>query len=105
MSLDSAQKLAILKRWADAINTGTEHCDKLDEAMGLSPESKTRAAFYDLMEALTKATAELVGDTMGNLEWHWMDNDMGRKGMRAGRDGDMREIRTLEDLIWLLERT
>lgn len=98
-----AQKLAALKRWADAIDTGRKHCDALDEAMGLSPESKTRAAFYDLMEALTKATAELVGGTMGNLDWYWMENDMGARGHTAGVVGDMREIRTLDDLLWLVE--
>lgn len=98
-----AQKLAALKRWADAIDTGSKHCDALDKAMGLSPESKTRAAFYDLMEALTKATAELVGDTMGNLDWYWMENDMGARGHTAGVVGDMREIRTLDDLLWLVE--
>lgn len=104
MSLDRTQKLAALKRWAEAVEAADQHFDAMVDLMGLEPEGPTLTVVYALQGALTNATAELVGDSVGGtVSWYWLDNDMGRKGMRAGRDGDMREIRTLEDLLWLLD--
>lgn len=32
-----------------------------------------------------------------------LENDMGRKGMEAGPAGQLREIRTIGDLLWVME--
>lgn len=47
----------------------------------------------------TKALAELMGDTMGHLDWFDTENDMGRKGLEA--NGKKRK--TVEDLLDLIE--
>lgn len=95
-------KLAILKRWQEAMNHADTHFDQLINLMGLHPEGETLTAVGVLQDALTQTTAELLGDKSEWLIWFWVENDMGAKGMTAGPTDDMRPIKTLEDLLWLI---
>lgn len=100
--MDRMQKMAVLKRWQDAIQTADEHFDAMNELLGLAPEGPTFSAVWALQGALTAATADLLDDA-GSVEWFWLENAMGEKGLPAGPKGDLRPIRTLDDLLWLVE--
>lgn len=95
-------KLQALQKWIDAMNHADTHFDQLINLMGLHPEGETLTAVYLLQDALTKSTAELVGDKFEWLIWFWTENAMGAQGMKAGPPDDMRPIKTLEDLLWLI---
>ncbi len=103
MMMDATQKLAALKRWADAMELGSKHYSEMSKVLGLDPDGPTCTVFYELQNSLTLATAELVGDAENWLDWYWMENDMGRKGYPAGPVGATRPIETLDDLLWLIE--
>ena len=60
-------------------------------------------AVYDLQLKYTKAVAKNVGDASDWLVWYQLDNGMGEKCSAAGYGDDMREIKTLEDLLLLIE--
>lgn len=94
--------VAALQRWIDAMQAADEHFDSLTDIMGLEPEGPTCTAVYALQGALTAATADLVGDSVQNLEWFWTENGMGSKAQPAGPVGAFRPIRTSEDLAWLI---
>lgn len=95
-------KLAILNRWQEAMNHADTHFDQLINIMGLHPEGETLTAVSVLQYVLTESTADLLGDEFEWLVWFWIENDMGVKGMKAGPPDDMRPIKTLEDLLWLI---
>lgn len=102
--MDSAQKLAVLKRWQEAIQAADEHFDAMCSLMGLQPEGPTFSAIWGLQGALTSATADLLDDGVW-LEWYWLENDMGlgEKKASPAKGVDLRPIKTLQDLLWLLE--
>lgn len=97
------QKLAALTRWQQAMEQADAAINPVVELLQLQPESPVCGAVWKLQRLLTDMTAELVGDQADWLDWYAYENDMGRKGMEAGWSGFEREIRTLDDLLWLLD--
>lgn len=97
------QKLAALNRWQQAMEQADAAINPVIELLQLQPESPVCGAVWKLQRLLTDMTAELVGDQADWLDWYAYENDMGRKGMVAGWSGFEREIRTLDDLLWLLD--
>jgi hypothetical protein len=99
------QKLAALQRWHDVINNSAEHLNALDKLMGLEPEGGLRTAVHAVQNALTDATAELVGDVGGWLDWHRFDNEMGARGRTVSHKTEQRTIADLVDLLWAIDGT
>ena len=97
------QKLAALRRWATAIEAGEGMLNPVIELLDLRPEGPITSALWLTQDALTLATAELVGDKAEWLTWFAADNEMGTKAMEAGPVGQLRPIKTLEDLLWVIE--
>ena len=97
------KKLAALKHWQQAMERADATIDPVIDALKLQPESPICDAVWRLQSALTAMTADLVGDCGDWLSWYAMENDMGRKGYMAGPKDAEREIRTLYDLLWLVE--
>lgn len=98
--MDRAQKLAALKRWHAAMDQADTHFDSLIDLMGLHPDGDTCNAVFGLQDALTSATADLVDDGSNWINWYWLENDMGRKGMEAAPEGGgLRPVCTLDDLL------
>lgn len=97
------QKLAALTRWQEAMERSDVTIDPVVSLLQLQPESPVCDTVWRLQSALTAATADLVGDCGEWLNWYALENDMGRKGMEAGPAGQLREIRTIGDLLWVME--
>ena len=97
------EKLRALERWESAINSTEKYAATLHRSMGLQSEGGLITAFASLEKALTEATAELLKDRSEWLVWYWLDNNMGARGLDAGPRGKTREIRCLEDLLWVIE--
>lgn len=103
MKPTTEQIASALHAWQHAIEQADQRMQPAIEALSLPPESPVWLAVQDLQTALTVITAAYVGDRDGWLDWFWTENDMGRKGAEAGPTDDMRPIKTLADLRWLLE--
>lgn len=101
--IDKTRKLAILTRWQKAIEEADAHFDPVVEMLRLDPENRVCRAVWRTQEALTATTSDLLDDGREWLGWFWLENDMGRKGLDAGTVAEKRPIRTLEDLIWVME--
>lgn len=92
-------KLKILEQWqtaTDALDKASEHLLKF----GMDIESKTVAAVHNAMDQVTKLASVAVGDAFNWLSWYQHDNAMGALGSQVTVNGEAREIRTLEDLLW-----
>ena len=58
---------------------------------------------YQLLEQQVELI-ETASDLPVDLSWFIWDNDCGRNGYEAGVDGDVRAVKTVEDLLDLAER-
>ena len=101
--IDKARKLAILTRWQKAIEEADAHFDPVVDMLRLDPENPLCEAVWRTQSALTTTTSDLLDDGKEWLGWYWLENDMGRKGLEEGTEAEKRPIRTLEDLIWVME--
>ena len=106
-----AEKLAALQAWEAHVKaiSAVYEADRL--ACGALIESPRWEAVYGLLEAHTMMVAQAIAPddaTAENvaewLDWWAFECDFGATPKRAGLTGqEMREIRTLEDLLWIIE--
>lgn len=95
-------KLKILKQWqttSEALDRASEHLLKF----GMGIESETVDAVHNAMDQVTKLASVAVGDAFNMLSWYQYDNKMGARGLQATVNGEAREIRTIEDLLWSMD--
>lgn len=103
------EKLATLQAWEAQVKaiSAIYEADRL--ACGALIESPRWEAVYGLLSAYTQGIATLVcpADADPDHVAHWLDEwQMGLNGAKvfAGLAGqEMREISTLEDLLWIIE--
>ena len=82
-----------------------EERDRFDEAndgLLIAPESPLIEPLSNIEALLVAALDKMVGDD-DNIEYFVYECRFGSNPLDAGRDGDMREIKTLADLRWLIE--
>ena len=99
------QKLAHIQAWHDAMTKADEAIQPVIDALKLCGDDPITNTVWQLQTDLTHAYAALIDDALESLSWFACENDMGRKGMEAGVAGSLRPIRTVEDLLWLIEVT
>lgn len=99
------EKLALLRTWDACHGELDAQWSALAELTEAGPESPLGSAIWDTFAEYTKSLGLLLGDPFGSLEWFWLENQMGGRGHVAGVEGDMREINTVEDLLWLIDVT
>ena len=99
------EKLAHIHAWHAAMTRADDAIQPVIDALKLCGEDPITNTVWQLQSDLTRAYASLLDDAFESLAWYAGDNDMGRKGMAARVAGEMRPIRTLDDLLWLIEVT
>lgn len=99
------EKLAHIQAWHAAMTKADETIQPVIDALALCGEDPITNTVWQLQTDLTRAYAALIDDALESLSWFACENDMGRKGMEAGVAGSLRPIRTVEDLLWLIEVT
>jgi hypothetical protein len=97
------EKAALLIQWQTRMECADMLIQPVTELLGLAVESPIHQAVWALQEGYTKAVGRLVGDEGNWLEWFAHENDFGRKNMEAGPTGNMRPIKDLDDLLWVME--
>ena len=105
-----AEKLAALRAWEAHVKaiSAVYEADRI--ACGALIESPRWEAVYGLLSAHTMMVAQAIApddatarDVAEWLDW-WQELDFGARVREAGIAGqEMREIRTLEDLLWIIE--
>lgn len=99
------EKLAHIQAWHDAMTRADDAIQPVIDALKLCGEDPITNTVWQLQTDLTRAYAALLDDAFESLAWYAGENDMGRKGREAGISGTLRPIRTVEDLLWLIEVT
>lgn len=98
----SGDKLKALQVWEQTTKAVDKQLNGFEQLFGFT-ESPFIDAIFRMQSEYTDAVAKSVGDASGWLNWYQFDNGMGAKDLKAGIEGDMREIKTIEDLLWLIE--
>lgn len=96
------EKLILLRNWIACHDTLNEHWESFARLTGATCDSHLGFSVWAAFEGYTNMLGQLLGDPH-TVQWHWLENQMGNRGHLASIDGEMREINTAEDLLWLLE--
>lgn len=98
------EKMKLLQTWETVICGMESEEDKLQVTLQPDRDSPFMATLYKLETEYTNAVAKLVGDTGDWLEWYWLENNMGAKGMPASRQrGKMKPVTGIRQLLELIE--
>lgn len=102
---DRENTLALLADWQERHVAIQRMFDGIASSMGLDPNGTLFATVWDLFDAYTAAITTFCADEECWAIWFMHDNDMGRKGMEAGYDGNLKAIRTTADLYELISES
>lgn len=102
MNIMSGDKLKALQVWEQVTKAVDKQLYDFEKLFGVIDAPFTDA-IYRMQSEYTDAVAKNVGDASDWLNWYQFDNNMGEKCSAAGNGDNMREIKTLEDLLWLIE--
>ena len=101
----------LTKSRIESLLTQKQAFDKVTSVMGLQPESPLNESFYSIFRtaciavehaALGKAPTPDEGGE-GWIDWFVWEADCGERGQEAGYDGNMKPVRTVDDLLDLME--
>lgn len=103
-NITKERRAHIIKEWAKRIAAiEAAHADLYRLTLA-APESPLIDAGTRIADAYTHATSELVGDTNEWLTWFRLENDMGAKALAAGFEPKIVPVRTVEQLIEIIEQ-
>ena len=103
-ALTRKQKAQLIDTLIAAHDAAHEQIDALKLTLDPNPGCSLYTAVFELIDVAILAAASAIGDSAGEwLDWFVHDNDCGRKAHEAGYDNRLRPIRTVEDLLDLIE--
>lgn len=98
------EMLQHLRRWARIVAEIEAVDEALEQLTMRSPEGRLTTAMWSAVGAYGETLeALLIGSSASNwLEWYWIENDMGKKGMTVVTNTGERPIGGLEAFADLL---
>jgi hypothetical protein len=105
--MTSQEKIDLIQELRETIEQLDEARDDLDRVVGGNPEGQIYQAIARAVDLAIDCVAVAVGDTKedGWLDWFVYDNSWGEKGYEAGLIGDLRPVRTIADIVDLIEKS
>jgi len=103
--VDKTELKELIAGLIDRVQEMDEIDSIIDKVIGYTPDSRLGTVIYNMIDAQVELIERLAGCKDNLLSWFIWENDCGERGLEAGIIGDMREIRTVDDLIWVLEIT
>ena len=101
--MDRAEKLKMLNDLFTAHDDINLHIGALKATLNPDPGCAFYESVFKLLDVAVNATASALGDNSEWLVWMIYENECGRRGHEAGYDGQIKPIRTVEDLLDLIE--
>ena len=103
-SLTRNEKLKLLRQWQAAHDAAEAAWEDAKKVFGRDMTgSPLFEAQWKMFDTLTRAVALALGDDVGWLNWFAYENKMGKKGHPAGLVGKKKQVRTLRQLLRLLD--
>jgi len=102
MKLTKSEKLALLQKWKASYDRTEAVTDKLRELVN-DATGQLYDALWANFDDQTRTIGLILGDEAEWMNWYELECDMGRKPLEAGKDGKMKKIKTLNQLLWIIE--
>ena len=95
---------ALVTKWHETMLTVEEQAENYQAGTGVYfYDTAQGEAVSFLMSAYTESVGIAIDDQADWLNWHWMENRMGKRGhLIHTPDGEAKKITSLDDLLWLL---
>lgn len=100
--IDKKELKKILVKFLSEREELHSHLKSLKNMIGIDYESHLISAILKLEASQIELIEKMAGCNSDCLYWYVYENNCGSKGMEAGIDDDMREIRTVDDLVWII---
>ena len=106
MKLEKSEALSFLKIWEIEHGDAQKLMDNLKIGLGaIHPENHVFKTVWQIFESYTQALELALGDSGGWMSFYKDENAMGRNGLEAGYDGKTKPIKTLNDLLELIQES
>ena len=96
------EQLNALTRWKRTYDQLDASFSGVNKWLSCAPESKLYGAAWMAFDNYTDCLERLVGDSGSWLHWYCWENGMGKKRLEAGIGNNMRKIKTIKDLLWVI---
>lgn len=90
----------LMSKYIKSLENLTLSMDKLGEFCQVNEDHFDN--FYSHTGLIEEIIGLMVGDEAEWIGWYVWENDMREKGSEAGYKDNMREIKNLDDLYWLI---
>lgn len=77
--------------------------DKLQELFGFTDSVMLYDTLFAMEDFSIELVEEIVDDKEKWIEWFVYENDCGEKELEAGRQDNLKKIKTVDDLLELIE--
>jgi hypothetical protein len=98
------EKLKLLEGWKKCHDDNEALLESMKPIFGYLVESHIFKQLWSSFNYLTLVTETLLGSESEWLDWYCWENDMGKKGLEAGYDKNIKPIKSLNDLLDLIEK-
>lgn len=102
---DKEHTIVVLMEWKAHFKALEKLMDSIGLCIGYDVDGPLFTTVWPLFESYRNTLAAEVGDFGGWLEWYQYENQMGANGMQAGYDDKLKNIKSLNDLYWLIEES
>ena len=97
------EKKELIGRLHQAITKMHREMDSINKSLWANPGCPLYAKIFELQDVAVSSTALLIGDKAHWLDWFAFENDWGKKEYEAGRTGKLKKIKTVDDLLDLID--
>lgn len=104
---DRKETMLRLEQWKQHHSNLTAITKNLKLLLGCLANNPLSDVIWLTFESYTRTLVELLGATSWPddwLTWYAYENDMGKKGLKAGYNGKLKPIKNLGDLCRLIEK-
>lgn len=98
--MDSKEKVI---KWIEISKQLDQRIDELNGLLGCDGTSPLHSMVYSMHAAYTDAISREIGDSFEWLNWFYFENGLGERGMEAGDKDNIKPIKTVDDLLELIE--
>lgn len=98
--MNKQEKIKLIQNYLVSLKRLCNFMDKIGEFAEVKEDYFEDA--YSVTSCAEDMLAQLVGDKADWISWYIWENDCGKRGMEAGELGNLKEIRSVGDLVELI---
>ena len=101
--MKTKEKITIIEKLLAHYQEMRAMSDAMYELFGAVADSRAMNPQWKAFDSYTDCVAKLVGDDWSWISWFIWENDCGKKELAAGKGNRMKPIKTVKDLVEMLE--